>query len=241
MRKIGLVAAVVLTIIVMTGCQSVSLMERSRTIAVQGTGRVAVAPDIASFSVTVSELAETTREAQVKANGKVGELLTMAREAGVAEKDIQTAALEFYPEYRWKDDEQILVGQRVRQTVHLTIRGIGEGSTILPSLIDRIGTVSGISIGSIGFSKEDTTSEYAESRALAMEKAIQKASGYAVAAGMTLGKPISVSDYSTVDAQSGSRTVMAKAAGAYMMESVAQVPTGELDITSTVSVVFELR
>ena len=76
-----------------------------------------------------------------------------------------------------------------------------------------------------------------------IEKAIQKASEYARAADMILGKPISVSDYSSADYQSGSRNVMAKAAPAMMMESVAiaELPSGELEITSTVSVVFELK
>lgn len=243
MRKIGMIVALALAVIALAGCQSVSLMERSRTIAVQGTGKATATPDIASFSVTISEISETTREAQVKANEKVNTILAMVREAGVAKKDMRTTALEFFPEYRWRENEQVLVGQRVRQTVHVTIRGIGEDGTILPSLIDRIGTVSGISIGSISFSKEDTSAEYAASRSLAMEKAIQKASEYARAADMILGKPISVSDYSSADYQSGSRNVMAKAAPAMMMESVAvaELPSGELEITSTVSVVFELK
>lgn len=243
MKKFLLMTAALLILSILTGCHSVSLMERSRTISVQGTGKVTVAPDIASFSVTVSELGDTTREAQVKTDEKVGLILGMARSAGVPDKDLQTTSLEFYPEYRWREDEQILVGQRVRQTVHVTIRGIGNESTVLTSLIDAIGTVSGISIGSIGFSKEDTVAEYAESRKLAMEKAIQKASEYAAAAGMNLGKPISVSDYSNADYQGASRNTMMKAAPAYMMESAvtADIPTGELEIISNVSVVFELN
>lgn len=243
MRKFGLLAATALLVLALMGCQSVSLLEASRTISVQGTGKVSVKPDIASFSVTVSELGETTREAQVKTNEKIGTILSMVRSKGVGDKDIQTTALEFYPEYRWREDEQVLVGQRVRQTVHVTVRGIAEGSSVLTALIDEIGTVSGISIGSIGFSKEDTSAEYASSRTMAMEKAIQKASEYADAAGMTLGKPISVSDYSGSDYQAAPRNTMVKAASSFMMESVAvaELPSGELEITSTVSVVFELE
>ena len=242
MRKFALLLVVVLVGLVGFGCQSVSLLESSRTISVQGSGKVSVSPDIASFSITVSELAETTREAQLKTNEKVGTLLAMVRAVGVENKDLATTSLEFYPEYRWKEDEQILVGQRVRQTIHVTVRGIGGTSTILPALIDEIGSVSNISMSSIRFSKEDTTAEFSESRKMAMEKALQKASEYALAANMKLGNPISVSDYSSTDYQGVSRNTMVKASGAYMMESlpVADVPTGELDIISTVSVVFEL-
>ncbi|MDD2297725.1 MAG: hypothetical protein PHX79_07925 [Sphaerochaetaceae bacterium] len=63
MKKIGVALLLVLFIIFAFSCQSVSLVEKSRTISVQGTGRVSVSPDVASFSITVSELGETTREA----------------------------------------------------------------------------------------------------------------------------------------------------------------------------------
>lgn len=241
MKRIVLALLASIAVFAAIGCESTSLIEKSRTISVQGVGKVSVAPDIASFSITVSELAETTREAQIETNRKIGELLSMIREVGVEEKDLVTTALEFFPEYRWKEDEQILVGQRVRQTIHVTVRGIGGESTVLPKLIDRIGAVTHISMSSIRFSKEDTSDAYAESRKLAMEKAIQKASEYAEAAGMRLGDPLTVTDYASSDYQAP-RNAMVKAAGSYMMESVAvaDVPTGELDITSSVSVVFEL-
>lgn len=242
MKRISLVLITVLLIVSLSGCETTSLIEKSRTISVQGVGKVTVEPDIASFSITVSELAETTREAQLETNRKIGDLLAMIREVGVEDKDLATTALEFYPEYRWKENEQILVGQRVRQTIHVTVRGIGGGTNLLPELIDGLGSVTHISMSSISFSKEDTSIEYAESRKLAMEKAMQKASEYAQAAGMTLGDPLSVSDYSASDYQGSSRNTMVKAAAAPMMESmaVADVPTGELAISSTVSVVFEL-
>lgn len=241
MKKLHVLLLAVLLMVLVVGCETTSLVERSRTISVQGVGKVTVSPDIASFSITVSELAETTREAQLETNGKVGLLLDMIRAAGVEDKDLATTALEFFPEYRWKEDEQVLLGQRVRQTVNVTVRGIGDDATILPMLIDELGTVSNISMSSIRFSKEDTTTEYAESRRLAMEKAIQKASEYAEAAGMRLGEPLTISDYSASDYQGASRNTMVKSAS-FMMESMptADVPTGELDISSSVSVVFEL-
>lgn len=243
MKKIGVALLLVLFIIFAFSCQSVSLVEKSRTISVQGTGKVSVSPDVASFSITVSELGETTREAQLKTNEKIGALLAMIRAQGVLDEDLSTTALEFYPEYRWKDNEQIFLGQRVRQTLHVSVKGIDNKSTLLSTLIDEIGTVTNISISTIKFSKEDTSSEYAESRKLAMEKAIEKASEYAHAAHMKVGKPLTVSDYSSADVRSSSQPTLMKASGAYMMESGAnaEVPTGTLDIVSTVSVIFELQ
>lgn len=225
-----------------TSCVNTGILERSRTISVSGTGTVVVVPDLASFSISVSELGETTREAQAKANAKIGQLREIIRLAGIEDKDLTTTSIGFWPEYKWVENEQILVGQRANQSLHVTVRGIVENPAILGQLIDSIGTVGSISVSSISFSKEDTTEAYTASRLLAMEKAVQKAQEYAKGGGMKLGRPISIQDYATSDYQSAPRN-MAKADMMYVAESSynTDIPTGELSIISTVSVVFEIH
>lgn len=242
MKRIYPVFLIVLIFTLLVGCSTTSLVERSKTVSVQGTGTVTVIPDMASFSITVSELAETTADAQQKTNEKIGTLLKMIKAAGVADSDIATASLSFSPEYQWKEDERVLVGQRVRQTLYVTIRSITSDDTLLPTLIDQIGTVSNISVSSIRFSKDDTASAYEESRVLAMQKAIQKATDYAQAAHMKLGDPLTVSDYASSDYLEAPRSAMMKADAVMMAESYAptELPAGEISISSTVSVVFEL-
>jgi uncharacterized protein len=236
------IGSIVLVVVFFVGCQSASLLEKSRTVSVSGTGKVTVVPDTASFSVSVSELGETTKEAQSLANEKMNRLLTFIKEAGIPDKDRVTTSIGFRPEYRWKENDQILIGQRASQTLSVTVRGIIDNSAVLPQLIDAMGTVSNITVSSIQFSKEDTSEAYSTSRALAMEKAMQKAMEYAAASGMQLGKPISIQDYANSDYQAASRNVM-KADAMYAMEAsfATEIPTGELDITSTVSVIFEIR
>lgn len=240
----SLVSMVLMVLIglLMTSCITSGILERSRTVSVTGTGTVAVVPDLASFSISVSELGETTREAQAKANAKIGQLREIIRSAGIEDKDLATTSIGFWPEYKWVENEQILVGQRANQNLSVTVRGIVENPAILGLLIDSIGGVGSISVSSISFSKEDTADAYTTSRLLAMEKAMQKAQEYAKGGGMELGKPISIQDYATADYQSSPRN-MAKADAMYMAESSynTDIPTGELSIISTVSVVFEIH
>ncbi|NLA91826.1 MAG: SIMPL domain-containing protein [Spirochaetales bacterium] len=236
MKKIGIVLVVVLAALFLVSCQGVSLIEKSRTVTVQGSGKVTVTPDLASLNVTVSELADTTYEAQQMVNTKISRLLEMTTALGVGEEDLKTTALEFYPEYRWKESEQILVGQRVQQRLFIKVRDIEK---TLPALIDQLATLSGISIGQVSFTKEETSEEFVASRTLAMEKAIEKAGDYARAAGMKLGKPITVNDYSAADVRSAPVALMAKAAAEDSFMG-SQLPAGTLDITTTVTVVFEL-
>ncbi len=241
LKRLLLIGSILVVVFSFVGCQSASLLEKSRTISVSGTGKVTVVPDTASFSVSVSELGETTKEAQSLANEKMSRLLAFIEEAGISDKDRVTTSIGFRPEYRWRENEQVLIGQRASQTLSVTVRGIVDNSSILPQLIDAMGTISNITVSSIQFSKEDTTNEYSASRTLAMEKAMQKASEYAAASGMQLGKPISIQDHTNSDYQVASRNVM-KADAMYMMEASygTDIPTGELDIISTVSVIFEI-
>jgi uncharacterized protein len=241
-RSIVSLVLVVFIGLLMTGCITTGIMERSRTVSVTGAGTVAVVPDLASFSISVSELGETTKEAQAKANAKIGQLREIIRAAAIEDKDLATTAIGFWPEYKWVENEQILVGQRASQNLYVTVRGIVENPAILGQLIDSIGGVGSITVSSISFSKEDTTEAYTTSRMLAMEKAVQKAQEYAKGGGMILGKPLSIQDYATTDYQPTPRN-MAKADAMYMAESsyATDIPTGELSITSTVSVVFEIH
>ncbi|MFA7370632.1 MAG: SIMPL domain-containing protein [Sphaerochaetaceae bacterium] len=235
MRKIGIALVLILAAFFLSSCHSVSLVEKSRTISVQATGSLTVEPDTATLGVTVSELASTTSEAQQLANQKIDKLLQIALSLGIGEKDIKTTSLEFFPEYQWKDEEQVLVGQRVRQRLAIVVK---ELEKTLPSLIDQVATLNGVTMGQIAFSKGETADEYRISRTLAIQKAIEKASNYAEAVGMKLGKPLVINDYSAADAKNAPVAMMARSvAEGY---SGAQVPTGTLDITSTVTVLFEL-
>ena len=100
------------------------------------------------------------------------------------------------------------MGQRVQQRLYIKVRDLEK---TLPALIDQLATLSGITVGQVSFTKEETAEEYAASRTLAMEKAIEKATDYAKAAGMKLGKPLTVSDYSSADVRSAPVALMAKA------------------------------
>lgn len=243
MKRIMIVIAVVA---VLSGCATPYGMKENlpvATVSVSGTGLVFVDPDMASLTVSVSELAATTAEALQAANLKMAGVLEAVHAAGVADKDVATMAISFNPEYEWTDGRQVLRGQRASQSVSVKIREIDKELTVLSRLIDALGLIDNISVSSISFSKDDPAEAYAQSRKLAVAKAFQKALDYAGAAGMTVGKPVSIIDSYSADVQTVSMGNMYKA-----MESVAYdgrmasaVPAGKLEISSTVSIVYELE
>ena len=71
----------------------------TNTISVMGEGKDYVSPDMLVISVSISELAATTKDAQTQANQKVVKVNDILSAAGIAQKDIQTTNVNIYPEY----------------------------------------------------------------------------------------------------------------------------------------------
>ena len=159
MRKFAFGTLVFVVVLMAVGCQSVSLLEQSRTLSVQGTGKVLIMPDIAAFTVMVSEVEETTKAAQNSTNQKVNEIIRILETAGVEKRDLGTTSLEFRPEYRWIEDRQVLVGQRVSQTVRVTVRNIDAKTEVLSTIIDELGEITNITMSSISFNRADPSAE----------------------------------------------------------------------------------
>lgn len=207
-----------------------------RSIAVDGSGKAVVTPDIVTFSVRISETRPTTKEAQDAANRKMNQVIGVLEGAAVADRDISTDGLSLSPEYRWVDDHQELVGQNCSQNVSATLRDI----TALGSIIDQLGSVDGIQVGSIRFDKEDKTEAYEEARRNAAQEALDKATAYARQLGMQVGRARTVNDAAAYhEVLPRYKTMLAaEAVSASANQTVA--PAGTLEVDASVSVVFDL-
>src|SRR3974390_1978802 len=105
-----------------------------RLITVTGEGSVALAPDIAVIRIGVSTQGKTAAEASNANAQKMAAVLGAIKDAGIAERDVQTAALSVQPQYdSSKPGTPRLIGFQVSNQVTVKIRDIKE----LPNLIDR--------------------------------------------------------------------------------------------------------
>ena len=244
-KRTVLTAGILLSLaaLLLTGCLtpngSQAAVSDLPVISVNGVGVVEAEPDAARVTVTVSELRDTTAEAQGEVNRKVAQAIDASIAAGIDEEKISTASINFNAEYDWTDEGRVLRGQRVSQTLTVIASGIDGNSELLSTLFDGLGMVSGIEISSLSFFVEDTQSLYREARELAFTKAKQKAEEYAQLGGVTLGGPVAISEYSS-DATVAETAVRAvKMAAAPMTESYpTQVPSGSYSVTLTVQVQF---
>lgn len=234
-RTCMILAIAVLFVFLLSSCQGLPKESApTRTISVTGSGEVTLQPDIAYFSIQVSEKADTTADAQALANKKMGRLLQILRENDIEEKDISTTALTLRPSYEWIDGKQVLSGQLASQRLSVTLRDLPR----LGKLVDQFGTVSGIQFDSVNFDKADKSEALSEAREQAVGEAMRKAASYAKSAGMELGKPLSINESS-----SASNGYVMRAKNMMAVESMdmaTEVPSGSLKVSASISMVLEM-
>jgi len=211
------------------------------SISVTGEGKVTATPDIVNVSVGVSELAKTTSEAQTQANEKLNQILAILKTNGVPDKNVQTSQLSFREEYDWKDGERKTRGQRVEQTLSVEVPEIDKNQERVVAILDALGQIDGITLNAVTFDIKDKTEFFSQAREQAFEKAEQKARELAALGGVTLEKPITISE-SQINFSPmpylRNMAVMDMAEGAGGGSSL---PAGELDVTATVNVVWGIR
>jgi len=233
--QIALILLVALVALAMAGCTSAQSLVR--TIEVSGAGEVTLEPDIATFTIQVSEKGETTKEAQRAANEKMGVLLSTLRANGIAERDLATTAITLRPSYIWVENKQVLEGQVAAQTLSVKVRDLPK----LGAIIDELGEVSNISLNSIILDKEDKGEGMEEARRLAVANARSKAELYAREAGMVVSNVVTISEYSSASNPYNPRLKVMAMASEAAYDMATEIPAGTLTLTATLSVVFEMR
>lgn len=240
-NKFFFLFAITIGAILLTSCSSLSNANQSdnpviRTINVSGTGSVNVAPDITTFNVQIKETEKTTSMALKAMNQKVAQVLNTLDGFDILEKDRKTNSINLRTDYDWIDQKQVIVGQVASQSINVKLR---DTKTLGP-IIDALSQINEISIGSVSFSKENTESEEAEVRILAIEDAYNKAVALAKASNMVLLSPISINNSSSPVNYNYPTMVKSMAVEESYSGNSTQAPTGEIKITGNVNVMYEM-
>ena len=184
--------------IVLTGCdQYVSPILSSpenRSVHVTGIGSVTAEPDIATIYLGVSVEKETVEEAREEAASAMTAVIDALKDNNIADRDIQTENFSIYPQYDYTEEGRVLRGYRVNNSVNVKVRELDS----LSDIIDDATTAGGdiVVVNSIQFMLEDPTPLQAHARALAVKDAEAKAQTLTEAGGVTLGKPITITETS---------------------------------------------
>lgn len=164
-------------------------------IVVTGKGEAAVAPDMAIVNLAVMREAETAREALDQNNQAMADVLAAMREAGIEDRDLQTAGLSVNPRYVYPNDnngeqEPRIVAYQVTNNLTVRVRDIEKVGEILDQSV-TLGVNQG---GSIAFVNDDPSAATAEARRNAVEDAMGRARTLAETAGVELGDVVQISE-----------------------------------------------
>ncbi len=178
-----LLAAAILGAPLQAQAQQAQSSPEARVI-VTGEGSVTVPPDYAQIRSGVTTRANTARAA-TDANSKLMAAVTAAlRDAGIAQKDIQTSQFSVQPIYvQQTNAEEKLTGFSVSNQISVDIRQLDK----LGDVLDRLVTAGATDVGNIAFLHADTSKVLDQAREGAIADARRKAEIYAHAAGVNLG------------------------------------------------------
>lgn len=207
-----------------------------RTITVSGTGMVTLTPDIAYVSIGVHAADDSARVAINANNTKAENVINTIKSFGIEERDIQTTNFSVYPQQVYDDNYNVVgVTYAVDNTVYVTVRNLDT----LGELLDAAVQAGANSIGGISFDVADRTEAVSQARLAAVENARRQADELAAATEVTIGAVQTISYYdSTPVAYDYPRS-----GNAPMADMVASVPvqSGTMQITTTVTIVYEIR
>ncbi len=209
-----------------------------RTISVSGEGTATSPPDMASISTGVVTQAATARQALTANNVAMDRILSALKKYKIADKDIQTSNFNVQPEYdrgqRGQPAEPRIVGYRVSNQVMVRVRNLPTLGEVMDALVEAgSNQFSGVSFG-----VDDPTGVLNQARNRAIADARSRAELYAQAAGVRVGKVISISEQASAQPRP-----QYLAPRAMMAEAVSSVPiaTGEQELRSIIHMVFELE
>jgi uncharacterized protein YggE len=199
-----------------------------KLVTVTGEATVAAAPDAAQIRIGVSSQGKTARAASDANVKDMTVVLAAIKESGVADRDIQTTSLSLQPQYDPnKTGGARLIGFQANNQVTIKVRDIGQ----LPNILDRAISAGANEMSGIEFVVSEQSKLLDKARTEAIADARRKAELYANAAGMKVGRVMTISEEGTVPPP---RTFQAVRAGA------AAIAPGEQTLRAVVTVSYEL-
>jgi uncharacterized protein len=154
---------------------------------VNGTGKVAISPDIAILRLGIEAQELTVAEALANSSAAMKKVMTALADGGVMEKDLQTQNFRIRQRTRWDEyqEQDVVIGYRVTNDIVARIRDMEKIGDIIDAVVAAGGDYT--RIDDLNFSVDDPSAYYNEARETAMADAKDKAEKIADLAGMKLG------------------------------------------------------
>ncbi len=212
------------------------LMYRTTSLNISATGEVKAAPDMAGISLGVQSQAPTAAEAMSQNAARMTRIVAALKRAGAADKDIQTQGLNLSAQYAYEQNvPPRLTGYQASNEVTISVYDLAR----LGQTLDAVVAVGANQINGVSFGLKDPHAAEDAARLKAVQALQAKAQLYAGATGLRVGRLVNLNEGSNIfqpprpQAMAAFRTAQAAPS--------TPVEAGELDISVTISGVFELE
>ena len=205
------------------------------SISVSGDGKVFATPDTFLLTVIAEEKTKTTQEGFAQVGAKIASLKELMKTNGIADKDIQSVQISINPNYIYDNGKSTIDGFIATHGLTIKIRKLDTVDAILSG----VSSVAWVRIQSTGYDIDDKTELYRTARNLAIAKARQKAEDIAKASGISMWKVISINE-SQDSTPPIYQNQMMKVSNVGEMSDAGGVSAGQLEVTTTVAINYEI-
>lgn len=218
---------------------SVTTQERGEPFVATGTGTATEVPDLAMLSLGINEQGSSLATAQASANKKSQTLVDSIKKLGVEDRDIKTTSYNVTPNYDYKTNSRNISGYSISINYSVKVRDLDKVNDVLnEATAQGANNIGGISLG---FSDEKKDSLLEKARIDAIAEAKKKGESLASLSGLSLGRILNVSEgYNSVPYLNRTTSFEASADMGQAMPEAAIEP-GESEISTTVSITWEVR
>ena len=211
-----------------------STIQPETTITLTGKGTIDHAPDIAMISLGVQVEAKTAAEAMAQQAEKMNGVFAAVKAAGIADRDMQTGQLSLNPVYEYPNNARPrLTGYQASNQLSIKVRKLDT----LGKTLDAVVKGGGNTINGVSFSIDKPDQFQNDARIEAIKDAAAKAELYAKAVGYKVKRIVTTSEQ---DYYPQPVPMMMQMRQQDMAAAPTPIAAGEVSLTQTVNVVFEL-
>ena len=232
-RRLGLFMAAPLVLASIVAAPAFAQQPTERpTLTANGEGVVYAAPDIALVTLGVVSQAETPAAALDANNADMQSVIDATLAAGVAEDDIATTNFSINPVYAPQDPNNFqaqprIIGYEVRNDVTIRIRGLDASGTVL----DQVVRAGANQVTGLSFDLAEPQAARDDAIRAAIADARRRAELMAEAAGVRLGRVVSITTFDGAAPQFEMRAMAAQAV---------PVMGGQRSISANATLIFEI-
>lgn len=202
-----------------------------RTVSVSGNAQVTLTPDIATIAIG-TQTQGTGVTAARDANSKLMEKVFAALKAQGVDTDKDVKTTNFTINAVYDAEGKVTKDFSVSNNVQVTIRQLDKLGIIMQAATDA----GANTVGGLSFDKENREDAYNQALVKAIENARLRAQALAKSAGTTLGAVVSASENGSYNPWP-----IYYGRGAYDLAGGVPMSSGSLQVSASVSVIFELK